>query len=333
MPKKHKDIPEESTAANLLTPIQRAIVPVLDTPGRFRPMLQGTGTNQLTQVSSRSSKADIDEITGMATINSGSLTVFIEKYNDLTGGLRVSTHKLLDACTIMLTAQNHYRGNGPMNTLVSIPLDDYMVQCGIPMTKASKDKMRRKVKEDLEVLYNTSIEWSENAGNQGTKDYAKMRIISMHGIHRGNIQVRFSEDMAAYLTHAYVMQYATELFKLDERNASAYYLGKKLLLHNSIRNNQRRGTSGMLSVKALLESAPDIPTYEDVMASDRHLDRKIITPFENALDALSGVVRWHYANAKGVLLTDAQVKGMNYDVFIRSYVQFEVIEESGGLEG
>ncbi|MDL2319142.1 replication initiation protein [Eubacteriales bacterium OttesenSCG-928-A19] len=311
-------------AVETVTP---ALIPNVETPSRFRPMLQGTGTNRLTQVSSRSASPEIDAVTGLATITADSLTVFIESYNSLTGGLRVSTHKLLDACTIVLTSQNHYRGDGPMNTLVSIPLDDYMHQCGVPMTKASKDKTRRKVKEDLEALYSTSIEWSESAGNEGTRDYAKMRIISMHAIRGGNIVVRFSEDMARYLTHSYVMQYPMELFRLDERNPSAYYMGKKLLLHNSIENNRRRRTANLLSVKALLSSTPDIPSYEEVMRGDRHLERRIIQPFENALSALDGTVRWEYTNARGIPLTRRQLDDFHYDVFIRCYVRFEVARD------
>lgn len=305
-----------------VVPVHRSVTPTVTSPGRFRPMLQGTGTNRFSQVSTRKTVPDIDEVTGLAKITEGTLTVFIEQYDSLTGGLRVSTHKLLDACTIALTAQNHYRGDGALKTLVTIPLDDYMEQCGIPMTKASKDKTRRKLREDLETLYNVSLEWSESAGNEGMRDYAKMRIISMHAIKGGKIQVRFSEDMAQYLTHAYVMQYSMELLKLDERNPSAYHLGKKLLLHASIENNQKRGTDNILSVRSLLECTPDIPSYAEVMAGDRHLERKIIAPFENALNALSHILTWEYTNAKGVPLTPKQLTRFDYDTFIGCYVRF-----------
>ena len=327
--KKEPEAPKKVATGRLraVESITPALIPTVDTPRRFKPMLQGTGTNRLTQVSTRSANPEIDEITGMATITEGSLTVFIERYNNLTGGLRVSTHKLLDAFTIVLTGQNHFRGEGPMETLVTIPLEDYMHQCGIPLTKASKDKTRRKVKEDLETLYNTSIEWTESAGNEGMKDYAKMRVISMHGIRAGKIMMRFSEDMARYLTHAYVMQYPMELFRLDERNPNTYYLGKKLLLHNSIENNRRRKTANLLSVKSLLEATPEIPTYEEVMQGDRHLERRIIQPFENALNALGDTITWEYAGAKGVPLGEVETEKFTYDVFVKSYVKFELLGE------
>ena len=292
--------------------------------GAFSPMLQGTGTNKLTQISTRKNNPAVDAITGLATITNGNLTVFIEKYNNLAGGLRISTHKLLDACTIALTAQNDYRGSGEPKTTVTIPLEDYMSRCGKPLTKSSKDEMRKKVKQDLEALYSTSIEWSEPSG-KNTKDFAKMRICTMVAVKNGNIVMDFSPSIATYLTHAYVMQYPIELFKADERNPSSYYMGKKLLQHNSIDNNQRKGTANIISVKALLESCPDIPTYEEVIATDGAVDRRIKASLENTLNSLSSLITWEYSNSKGAPLTNEQLQDFNYSVFIDCYIHFEVL--------
>lgn len=292
--------------------------------GAFSPMLQGAGTNKLTQLSARKAPPAVDAITGIATITNGNLTVFIEKYNHLTGGLRISTHKLLDACTIALTAQNDYRGAGEPNTLVAIPLEDYMTRCGKPITKSSKDEMRKKVKQDLEALYNTSIEWSEPSG-KNTRDFAKMRICDAVAIKNGKIIMNFSNAIAKYLTHAYIMQYPTELFKADERNPNSYYIGKKLLQHNSMDNNHRKGTANIISVKSLLESCPDIPSYEDVIASDGAVDRRIRTAFETSLNALNSFIKWEYSNSKGVPLTDEQLKNFNYSVFSKLYILFEAL--------
>ena len=296
----------------------------------YSPMLQGTGTNRFTQLSTRRKAPPVDEITGLATIQSGTLKVFIERYNALQGGLRVSTHKLLDACTIALTAQNSYRGTAPPKTLVVIPLEEYMARCGIPLTKPSKDKTRRRVKEDLETLYATSLEWSEPRGGQ-TVDFTKMRICTMVAVKNGKIMLDFSPAIAAYLTNAYVMQYPLELFKADERNPSSYYIGKKLMQHYCIENNQRRGTANIISVRALLECCPDIPSKEEVLQADRHLEQRIITPFENALSALSSFIRWEYCNSKGVPLSEAQLKGFCYSDFLGCFIRFTVLHSPDPL--
>ena len=288
----------------------------------FAAMLQGTGTNKLTQISTRSKTPEVDAITGVATITDGEYKVFIEKYNELAGGLRISTHKLLDACTIALTAQNNYRGHGSIDSAVSIPLEEYMKLCGTPLTKPSKDKTRRRVQEDLEALFSVSIEWREKSG-KNVKDYSKMRIVTSQGIRNGNIFVRFSPEFAKYLTDAYIMQYPKALLKIDERNPSIYHLGRKLLLHHSIDNNQRKGTANIIGVHALLDVCPDLPSYDDVMRTGRQVDQRIKNPFENALNALN-FITWEYSNSKGVPLTEAQLSSSTYTEFIGLFIKFTV---------
>jgi len=314
-------------ASSSITPIKPSIAPT-DAPEQvsFVAMLNGTATNQLTNISHHSNPPIIDVITGNATIERGSVKVFINNYSNIKG-LRTSTLKLLDACTVLLTRQNSFRGDGSLNTVVEIPLERYMELCGIPLTKPSKDKARRKVREDLDTLYNISLEWSEPSGKQ-TKDFAKMRICDKIAISKGKICFSFSPDMARYLTNAYIMQYPIELLKVDERNGNLYPLGRKLLLHNSIENNQRKGTANIISVKSLLEVCPDVPHYDKVSKEGRQLDQRIKTPFEKALNALD-FISWEYANSKGIALNDAQIVSASYADFESLYIKFNVI----GLHG
>lgn len=292
----------------------------------FTAMLNGTATNQLTNINTHANPPIVDAITNTATIEQGTLKVFIDSYSKLTGGLRTSTHKLLDTFAVYLTQQNNYRGNEEhINPVVTIPLDKYMELCGIPLTKSSKDWTRKKVKEDLETLYHISLEWTETSGHK-TKDFAKMRLCDKVAIVRGNIVFSFSLEMARYLTNAYLMQYPMELLKLDERNPNAYPVGRKLLLHNSIDNNKRKGTANILSVKSLLEVCPDIPTYEQVLATGRQLEQRIKIPLENALNSVSTSInlRWEYCNSKGIPLTDEQLQATDYSTFINLYIKFDV---------
>ena len=286
---------------------------------KFLPLLNGTPTNRLSHIRKKPSK--IDAITHEATIEDGNLKVFIEGYNEIKG-LRTSTLKLLDFCTMKLTQQNHYRGRS-ISPTVTFALDEFMTACGVPLTKSSKDQFRRKVKEDLETLYRMSLEWSEPSGGN-TRDFAKMRIATKIAFIRGEISFGYSHDMALYLTNAYLMQYPTELLRVDERNSNIYPLGRKLLLHNSIDNNIRKGTANIISVKALLEVCPDIPPYEEVATKGRQLDQRIKAPFEKALDALP-FIRWEYTNAKGTPLTKEQQQAIDFATFEKLYIKFEVI--------
>lgn len=306
-----------------MEPVTPSLSPAGALENRFSPMLQGTATNTLTKTSTRKTPPQVDAVTGLATINNEGMTIFIEGYDKLTGGLRVSTHKLLDLCTLSLTRQNDYRGEGPPNTLVNISLDDYLDAMGIPHTKASKDKARRRIHEDLEALYSTSIEWSEPRGGE-RRDFAKTRICQTIGIHRGRILIDFTPAFTQYLTQSYIMQYPRAILQISEKFSNSYHLGRKLLLHHSTDNNRKKGTQSILSVKALLENAPELPTFEQVRATDRAYTRRIIEPFERDLNALSAFLRWNYCNAKGIPLSEKQLAQFSYDEFISCYIQFEV---------
>lgn len=293
----------------------------------YRPMLSGPATNQLTTTSTKATPFNINAITGTATLTTGSLKLFIEQYANLKGSLKVSTYKLLDALTMELTDQNHYRKSGSINTLVTLPLGEYMKICGIPDTTASKKWTRKKVKEELDILYNLSLEWQEAKGKE-TKGFIKRRICDSVGINRGKILFNFTPAMAEYLNNAYIMQYPIKLFKVDERNPNAYFIGKKLTEHHSIDNNIKRGTADIISVKCLLEICNDIPTYEEVIETDRHLERRIIKPFEKAIEALEtlNIITWEYCNSKKVPLTDGQLENMDYSIFINLFIKFTALD-------
>jgi hypothetical protein len=291
----------------------------------YSPMLQGPGTNKLASINTRRGETNVNPITGRATIEDGEFTVFIEKYNNLAGGLRTSAHKLLDAMTITLTRQNHYKGNGELNTLVYLPLEAYMSLCNVPDTKASKDRTRRIVKEDLDILFSISIEWHEQRGKDKL-DFAKTRICDTVELKSGDIRLNFSKPIAQYLTNAYVMQYPLALFKLDARNAPAYQIGRKIALHHSMDNNIKQGTANIISVRALLESC-NIPSYDEVMAGDRNLDKNIISPFIKALDVINdtGIISsWEFCNSKTEPLSDAQIKSIDYKTLINCFIHFEM---------
>lgn len=300
----------------------RAIDAVLEQDTDFVSKYNGPGIAQLKHINKHSNFSKMDNITGDAVIEQGQLKISIENYSNFNG-LKTSALKLLDICTISLTNQNKYKGDiEKINPTVVISLEQYMELCGIPNTKSSKDNARRKVQKDLQALYQISLEWSEKT-NGKTKAFDKMRICDRVKFSNGNITLNFSKDMSKYLTQAYIMQYPLALLKLDERNNNAYNIGRKLAFHNSIVNNRRRGTANIISVKSLLQTCPDIPSYEEVMKTGRQLDQRIRTPFEKALDALP-LIKWEYCNSKGTPLTETQLDATDYLTFEKQYIKFEI---------
>jgi hypothetical protein len=297
---------------------------------QYSPMLQGPEINGFMQMNMRNNTLTVDKVTGLTTITSGRLKLYIEEFHKELNTFTPSMQKLFICSLIALTSQNDYRSDKEPNTLVSIPLRKaYMALCKIPDTKSSTDKTRREVKADQKALYDISIEISGG----GT-----MRLYSHQDFDRGNIVLRFSPELARYLIHAYVMFFPNNLLTLDNRNPNALKIGYKLALHHGLDNNVKKGTADIISVKKLLEIM-DIPSYEEVMASDRHVDYKIIEPLRRSLDSLTDsrvITSWEYCNSKGTPLTDEQLglidggglkqKGFTYAVFSKSYIHFKMLD-------
>lgn len=304
-------------------------IPTLLEQNGYIRMLQGKGTNSLSQMSSRRMVPQIDAFTGKATFNYNNFTAYIDNYNNLPGLLNLNALILLDYCALYLSQLNDYGREDGLKTTVNIPLDDYMRRCGIPITKSSADKARREVKAALETLYNLSIEFDEAKTTKEKKklEHYHMRILQERSdIKNGIIYARFGQSFVEYLNKCGLMEYSTALLKIDRRNPTAYHIGRKLCFHNSIDNNRKRGTANNISVKALLEYCPDIPSYEEVSETDRHYRSRIIEPFEAALNALEDKYQildsWEYCNKLKTPLTEEQLKDLDYQTFIKLQIKF-----------
>ncbi|HFI0131812.1 TPA: replication initiation protein [Streptococcus suis] len=294
----------------------------------FSPMLNGTATNALATIGRNAEPTRINPLAdNEATIENGDFKVFIEKYSNKKS-LKVSAVKLLDLLVVELTKINHYKAKDPdtLRTTVTFSLDDYMAYFGIKdidNPNARKDA-RKRLKEALDTLYSISLEWKEKSRDR-VEDYAKMRICEAQGIKRSVVSFTFTTRMAHYLNQSYIMQYPLNLLAISERNPNAYPIARKLALHHSIDNNHKKGTSSIISVAKLLESAPEIPSINKVRAVNGSWSERIKGSLEKALDAVDGVISWEYSNSKGVPLTDKQLEMADYETFSKLYIKFDIL--------
>ena len=291
-------------------------------------MLNGTATNAFSIIGRKAKPTRINRLAdNEATIESDDFKVFIEKYSNKKT-LKVGVVKLLDFLAVGLAKNNHYRDKDITNlqNTVTFSIDDYMGYLGVanPDNKHTRDQVRRRLKAELETLYSISLEWEEKS-REKVKSYEKMRICEAQGIKRGVASFTFTTSMAHYLNQSYIMQYPLDLLAISERNPNAYPIARKLALHHSIDNNHKKGTSNIISVAKLLESAPEIPTITKVMETDRAWGRRIKNALEKALDAIDGVISWEYSNSKGAPLTDSQLDISDYDTFIKLYIKFDIL--------
>ena len=77
----------------------------------------------------------------------------------------------------------------------------------------------------------------------------------------------------------------------EKKNPNTYLLYKKIVSHKRI--NVGKKNENIIKVKTLYDYCVTLPRYEDVMASDKHIDQRIIKPFERDLDIIKEF-SWHY---------------------------------------
>ena len=218
---------------------------------------------------------------------------------------------------------------------------------------------RQMLNEAVTTLYNSSVRWkelsyyTEDGKRRREPEVMEYEHRYLAGIGktsentpviRGRAKVVFDYDFAVLLSRSgYVMFYHPNLYRINSNvNRHSYYLGRKMCEHyNSIVRDYEaeEASSGghvmaknanRLSVKNLLKVCPDLPDYEEVMASGGAVRRRIIDPFEKDMYALVekyGILKtWRYCNKKGKPLSDEQWKELNYQDWSELYIEFEIAD-------
>ena len=289
--------------------ISRVVPSILPTGERekstFSTIRQGTATNALTKIKpSTKRNTIIDTITGTATITQGNLSITIPDFTKLKG-FRTSTYQLLDALTVALTE------TGAKSPAVALSLEEYMKKRGLK----DKKEARKQVTDDLETLFNAKISFKEKRKKGQEQDFHDIRIIDSKGIRKGIINVTFGTAFYNILLGYPIMPYPAQLWELNsKRNPNSFYLLRKIAEHKNM--NVGKKNEDIIAVKTLLAAAPYLPSYEEVMNTDRAISRRIIEPFERDMDALEDTLTWTYCHSNNTPLTDEELSSMSYDTFI-----------------
>lgn len=315
------------------------------------PIVHGKATDALALMNTRN--AEIDSIAHKATINKNGvkLELDLSQLNNPQAKLGVNTDKLLKTAISRFTAQNSFTEQAgldmdpqQLNRGVTIPLKEYAQLLGYDVeehptstpeeaarekkrAKAQLDNARKAVHKDLDILRNITLTWTEEIKGKSTK-FIDILLLSGKGIPHGQITIIFNEDMARYLAAAgFISYFPAALYRIRADQPNAYYIGLKLTEHYYIDTNQLRGTHDRLSITKVLE-ATDLPTYQEVMDTDRHWERRIKEPLEHSLDILKHaghLESWEYTHAKGIPLTDEEAGNItSYAAFSKLYVHYKL---------
>ena len=313
----------------------------------YAPMLNGDPANDLLKFTTKGKTPD--SFTGKVTIiTKNGHRITIEKFEELQGALSVSSDKLLAAALTYLADANFYRAKkGSVNPTVEIPIIEYGDACGnqltprimdTPEAQAEENRLvEGRIKEFKKALRRdahdvSSIVWSgDDTKGRKKGDYIEMRLFSSHSI-RGNIlRINFDVDAATFFVNAYITQSPAALYRHDNRKPNAYALGRKIAYHNALDQNRAAGTECTLSVKKLLEAAPEIPTLEAIEArGQRNWKDKIKKPLESSMDEnirVGLISKWEYRDPKtGDTYTAETSKNLTWAQFTRLMVDWVMID-------
>lgn len=278
----------------------------------FRSMRQGIATNELSKIVVKPNDANIDPITGTAVAKRNNLQLSIFDFVEFKlPGFRTTTSQLLDILIIKFTE------TGSKDKIIKLPLKEYMEIRGLKDAKQA----RKQINADLEVLYRSSISFTEKRRNKDFQPYYDVRILQAKGeIKRGTVEAHLSDVFFNIIAEYPFMSIPEFLFKIDLRyNPNSYNLGRKIFEHK--RMNINKPNENIISVKTLLNSCPLLPTREEVAKKGRQIDQRIIAPFDRDLSVLNEYFTWHFCNEKKVRLTDEQLAAVDYETFESLYVQ------------
>ena len=313
---------------------------------QYAYMLNGTPTNDFMRINKNTAK--VDSLTRSATFSVGNGRTFKAKDIDrVTSPLSTSARKILDTAAIYLKNVNYYRGSNITPT-VEIPLIEYGERCNISLlprqmpteheqaaenarVEERKREFKDRIRRDLRGI--SELVWSgEETKGKNKGDYKEMRLISSHRIIRDVIRINFDIDAANFLVNAYPMYFPLALLGHDNRNPSAYAIGRKIAYHNSIDHNSEKGTECTLSVKKLLEAAPEIPDYSALISrGQRNWKDKIKHPLEKALDANISVgylSRWEYRNPRtGETYSKEDASVLSWNEYCSLMIDFSLVSQ------
>lgn len=308
-----------------------------NTPGKqvfnYSNILQGNALNRY--IHSGKKQVVLDKYTGKGEVKSqDDIRIFLTNYDQLN--LTVQTKKLLDYTTTQLTRKISMDSDLSIEKLekqrsIVLDVDSYMETCGLK----DKKTVRQQLKEDSNVLFNSYIECKETRyisepGKKGRKKetvHFKLRIFDkVEFKHGGQVEISFSMEIAKYLQGAYIMPYPDSIYRINSHlRPHSYYLARKIAEHHNM--NAKKTNANLISVSTLLAACPDIPSYDEVISTSKHVTKLIIAPFERDLNALveAGVlISWKYCNSNGTSLTEEQYQNMDYQTVTGLLIRFEL---------
>ena len=258
-----------------------------------------------------------DEINNTETLIVNSETSFILKKL----GMKQVTQKtimLFDFLTEELLANNSYKQVKNIDPKVSFSLEYYAELFGRKFdSKYVRTALRKELTEEFSRFQSMKIVIKKEDGGE-----VSLSLASGYNTSGKTMSINLDIDLVRMILNSPLTILPKTSF-LDNEN---YELSKKLSTHYHLDGNIKKGNNNILSVKTLLEaSGTKIPSYDDVMSSNRAWKKRIVNKLDEILNKISKQqgIEWEYCLAKKEPL-EVQIKDIKtYDDFLKLYVKYE----------
>ena len=302
----------------------------IDKKEKIEKILNAPTLNLLTSVNLKTVDKVRDPITNRTSIHLGTGTIHIENFDANKDYFKLRVLKMLDLLIFLVGKKNQYKlsEEEAVNCVVEFSIKQYAELLGKsnPASISTKKNVRRIIEEALSLLNDLSISTAEKRKSE-IKEFKDMKLIEEFKCENGIFTVQLTEKFVRYLITSYVTNFPLELFKIDERSKNVYSLAKKLVYHQSNKNNRRKKTNEIISVEALLNVCPQIPPIEEVRLKKGGWRSRIEESFANSLDKLIDykiLVSWEYCNPNCEPLSDEQLGMNSFFEFQKFRIHFKV---------
>ena len=298
-------------------------------------------------------RTSLGRLNGARRTTASGVTLEIGK--GIKGKISTSAKKLFQYALLYLKVANFYKREDREGIIpiVEISLEEYGKLTGkhvtpdtmpTPAEQAKENaraqlamkKMREQIRIDLHDL-KKGMTWTAKIGKRSRNagDYDdNMHIISSYDTeYNGNfMRIKFDVDAAHFFIKGYLTQFPRVLFSYDESKHNAFVIAYKIAIQHFMDANYDAGRNNTISVRVLLDVAPEIPTYEEIQKkNNRNWRRLIKETLEAALDESvkkGFLASWEYREPRtGVIFDPESADTLTYAQWYKLMVDFIVANE------
>lgn len=286
-------------------------------PEGYKTTYQNNAINQLTRVNTKKDKPDKDAPAFQRKYSSESISILMKKAEtQLTP--QENQHFIY-----ILTKYFEQSQKEKDSLEINFTLKEYKADFG----KKDSKSARRTLEKVLDSL--TDIRFEYHGGKENNpkdKPFTYLNPMPYANYARGKIKIQFVPAFRDLLLSGSMLMYIHPLyFKLNPyREAVAQSILYEMAL-NKRTNASNKSRQDHMSIKALLSKIHSLPSYDEVMSSDKHITLRIIDPFNKALERLAnhedGAFTNYYILDKDNKPLDYE--HLTYERFINSYLYIE----------